>query len=108
MIFSFVTDNKSHDYCTRIVILIKAMYGLDESEAISLVNKTWSNADLREVRTSPEEILGYMTESDLLYHEMEHVWASTIANPCPYLQGADFEEWNAREKSAQSRLPALL
>ena len=104
MNFSFTTDRDSQAYCEQIVRFIMIMYGHLETEAIDFLNSSLADSDLREIRSSPQEILGYMTDRDLLFHELPDVWAAKLANPCPYGDRVEMAEWKLREDLAQSRI----
>jgi hypothetical protein len=81
---------EAQDFCDGIVREMVSLFSITEEEAISRINRQWSNL----------ESLG--GEEELIYHEDEKFWAQDI------YYGPDSFWWLSDEERSIKNLPKLL
>jgi hypothetical protein len=107
MIFTFLTDAESNQYCQDIVQAMHVLYHVPIHTAIELVNVCWNDADLRRLAETATLNIG-VSDADLLYHELPSEWAARIANPCPYVGNeSELVNWQLRHDSAKATYETL-
>jgi sugar lactone lactonase YvrE len=85
---SFNVNSESEAFCLAIVSAMRSRFGITHTEAIMRLNQQWRGLDL----TGP---------NDMIYHEDENYWASTI------YYGANSDWWLSEEERRNQGLPAL-
>jgi hypothetical protein len=87
--FPFLTDEKSEAFCHSIAHEMVRRFAISESEALYRISRFWAHLP---------EIIG---EKDVIYHEAEDYWASTI------YYGAGSYWWFVGEERLKRSLPPL-
>ena len=87
--FPFKTDQKSETFCASVAREMVGRFGISESEAIRRIGRFWSH------------LSGIVGDQDVVYHEDESYWASTI------YYGAGSFWWITGDERERRQLPPL-
>jgi hypothetical protein len=99
MIFSFLTDDRSRQFCEKIVQAMELLYDIDPMTGCQLINQAWQGSDLRAKSNG-----GTCDFPELIFHEFPKYWAQRICNPNPCVLGPDNDRYEAREREARRRI----